>query len=78
MSWRTGSELFIETWKLVQKYIPEKEHRIQFTARLLSIFEANDMDTYDIEDVHPDIRAAMRLAGIELAEPERYADEETN
>jgi hypothetical protein len=33
------------------------------------------MDTYDIEDVHPDIRAAMRLAGFDLQEPERYKDD---
>lgn len=78
MSWRTGSELFIEMWKLVQKYIPDDAHRVEFTSRLLTIFEDNDMEPYDIEDVHPDIRAAMRLAGIGLTEPERYSDEEIN
>ena len=78
MSWRTGSELFIEMWKLMQKYIPDDEHRIEFTASLLSIFEENDMDSFDVENVHPEIRATMHLAGIELAEPERYADEESD
>jgi hypothetical protein len=34
------------------------------------------MDPFDVEDVHPDVRAAMRHAGIELSEPERYQDEE--
>ena len=77
MSWRTGSELFIEMWRLIQKHIPDEEHRIDFTTRLLTIFEDDDMDPFDVEDVHPDIRSAMRLAGIELAEPERHADDET-
>jgi hypothetical protein len=34
------------------------------------------MDPSDVEDVHADIRAAMRRSGIEIAEPERYSDEE--
>jgi hypothetical protein len=33
------------------------------------------MDSYDVEDVHPDIRAAMRFAGIEIVEDETYQDE---
>jgi hypothetical protein len=41
----------------------------------LKLFVENDMDPYDVEDVHPDIRAAMRLAGIQIAEPERWPDE---
>ena len=40
---------------------------------MLRLFAANDMDPYDVEDIHPEVRAAMRQAGIELAEPERYA-----
>jgi hypothetical protein len=36
---------------------------------------SQDMDSYDLEDVHPDVRDAMRLANIEIAEPERYIDD---
>jgi hypothetical protein len=61
-------------WPLIQANIPDQEHRIDFTARLLKLFEADDMDTYDVEDLHSDIRAAMRQAGIEIAEPQRYED----
>ncbi len=75
MSWRTGSTLFLEMWPLVQKRIPEREERVAFTAKLLGIFVQEDMDPFDVEDVHPDIRAAMRHAEIELAEPERYRDD---
>jgi len=66
--------LFCEMWPLIQANIPKREHRIDFTARLLKLFEDDDMDTYDVEDLHPDVRAAMRQAGIEIAEPERYQD----
>jgi hypothetical protein len=76
MSWRSGSSLFIEIWPAIQKHIPEREFRIEFTAGLLKLFVRDDMDTYDVEDVHPDIRAAMRHVGMELAEPERYKDDE--
>jgi hypothetical protein len=37
----------------------------------------NDMDPYDVEDIHPDVRAAMRLAGIDVNEPGRYSNEIT-
>lgn len=37
----------------------------------------NDMDPYDVEDIHPDVRAAMRAAGIAIREPDRYTDEPT-
>ncbi len=74
MSWRSGSKLFCEMWPLILANIPDREQRIDFTARLLKLFEDDNMDTYDVEDVHPDIRAAMRQAGIKIAEPERYQD----
>jgi hypothetical protein len=74
MSWRRGSQLFTEMWPLIQANIPDREHRIDFTARLLKLFEEDDMDTWDVEDLHPDVRAALRRAGIEIAEPERYQD----
>lgn len=72
MSWRTGSQLFIEIWPLIQARIPDRELRVQFAGELLQVFVNGDMDPYDVEDVHPDVRAAMRHAGIEIAEPERY------
>ena len=76
MSWRSGSKLFIEIWPAVRSNIPDRELRIEFTADLLELFVRNDMDAYDVEDVHPDIRAAMRRAGIEVVEPELYDDDE--
>jgi hypothetical protein len=75
MSWRTGSTLFIEMWPLIQKNISDREERVEFTAQLLEIFINQDMDPFDVEDVHPDIRAAMRTADIEISEPERYKDD---
>ena len=77
MSWRTGSSLFIEIWPLIQKYVSDRDERIDFTGRLLQLFSSEDMDTYDVEDVHPDIRAAMRQVGLKIAEPERYLDDDT-
>jgi hypothetical protein len=76
MSWRTGSKLFIEIWPAILSNITDRQERIEFTGQLIELFAREDMDTYDIEDVHPDIRAAMRHVGIELAEPERYKDED--
>ncbi len=76
MSWRTGSTIFLEIWPILQKHIEEDDERIEFTAGLLKLFVEGDMDAYDVEDVHPEIRAAMREAGIALAEPERYKDEQ--
>ena len=76
MSWRSGSKLFSEIWPAIQSNIPDRQHRIEFTGKLLMLFVRNDMDTYDVEDIHPDIRAAMRYAGFEIAEPESYQDDE--
>jgi hypothetical protein len=76
MSWRTGSTIFLKIWPILQTHIEEDDERVEFTAELLKLFVACDMDSYDVEDVHPEIRAAMREAGIAIAEPERYKDEE--
>lgn len=76
MSWRSGSQLFIEIWPLIQANIPDRDQRIEFTSELLEQFVDWDMDPGDVEDLHPDVRAAMREAGIELNDPERYKDEE--
>ncbi len=75
MSWRSGSKLFAEMWPLIQANIPDREHRVDFTARLLQQMVRDDMDPFDVEDLHSDVRAAMRRAGIEIREPERYPDE---
>ncbi|CAA9445780.1 MAG: hypothetical protein AVDCRST_MAG64-4536, partial [uncultured Phycisphaerae bacterium] len=45
MSWRTGSRLFIEMWPAIQRNIPDRQERIEFTARLLRVFADEDMDT---------------------------------
>lgn len=76
MSWRTGSALFDEIWPLICKHIPAHEERIRFTARLLALFSDEDMDTWEVEDIHPDIRSALMLAGLGVQEPERWPDEE--
>ncbi len=75
MSWRTGSKLFIEIWPLIQSNIPDREERVEFTGELLRVFVNEDMDTYDVEDVHPDVRAAIRHAGMKVCEPSRYKDD---
>lgn len=76
MSWRTGSKLFVEMWPLIQANIADRAHRVDFTARLLQLLIDDDMDAYDVEDVHADVRAALRKIGVELAQPELFADDE--
>ena len=76
MSWPAGSKLFAEMWPLIQAGIVDREHRIDFTARLLQILIDDDMDPYDVEDVHADVRAALRKIGVELAQPELFSDDE--
>lgn len=75
MSWRSGSKLFAEMWPLIQANIPDKEHRIEFTASLLERMVHDDMDPFDVEDIHPEVRDAMRKANIEISEPDRYKDD---
>jgi hypothetical protein len=74
MSWRTGSKLFVEMWPLIQSHISDRDHRIEFTAHVLKQMVKDDMDPVEVEDIHPDVRAAMLQAGIELSDPERYSD----
>ena len=78
MSWRAGSKLFAEMWPLIQAGIVDREHRIDFTARLLQILIDDDMDPYDVEDVHADVRAALRKIGVELAQSELFSDDEAD
>jgi hypothetical protein len=61
-------------WPLIQANIPDREQRIEFTGHNLKQMVRDDMDPVDIEDIHPEVRAAMRQVGIEISEPERYQD----
>jgi len=67
--------MFAEIWPIIQANMTNRELRIDFTGRLLELFVHDDMDPFDVEDIHPDIRAAMRAVGVELQEPERYKDD---
>jgi hypothetical protein len=59
---------------LDQANIPNKEHCVAFTASLLTLMAENDTDPYDIENIHPDVRAAMCATGNAISEPERDSD----
>jgi hypothetical protein len=72
MSWRTGSKLFLEMWPAIKANIGDREERVRFTAALVRVFVHEDIDTWDIEDVDPDIRAAIVQGGYDICEPERY------
>jgi len=62
-------------WPLIQANIPDREHRIEFTGHILKLMVRDDMDPFDVEDIHPEVRAAMRQAGIEISEPDKHKDE---
>jgi hypothetical protein len=74
MSWRTGSAIFVEIWPVIEQRVAARQERIELTRDLLVLFVARDMDPWDVEDLHPDVRAAMKLARLPIREPERYAD----
>ncbi len=74
MSWGSGSSMFIDFWPLIQKHMPEQEDRIDFTAELLKLFVKEDMDPWEVEDLHEDVRAALQKSKIGIAEPDRYDD----
>jgi hypothetical protein len=74
MSWRTGGKLFAEIWPAIQANIPDQNERIELTGALLQLFIARDMDPWDVEDIHADVRSAMRKIGVRVREPERYTD----
>lgn len=67
--------MFVEIWPRIESNIRDRELRIDFTSNLLKLMVEWDMDPYDIEDVHPDVRAAMRVAGLAIGEPDRYTDD---
>jgi hypothetical protein len=75
MSWPAGSKLFVEMWPFIQNSIPDHRHRVDFTARLLQLLIDDDMDPYAVEDVHADVRSAMRKLGLDLAQPELFTDD---
>jgi hypothetical protein len=74
MSWRTGGKLFTEIWPAIQANISDQNERIELTGELLKLFIALDMDPWDVEDIHADVRSAMRKIGVRVREPERYTD----
>ena len=67
--------MFAEIWPVIQSNISDRDQRISFTSNLLKLLVENDMDPYLIEDIHPDVRAAMRAADIAISEPDRYTDD---
>ena len=75
MSWRSGTALFKDMWPAIKSHIPEQEIRVEFTTDLIKLFARWDMMTYDVEDLHPDVRAAIRQAGYKVADPQ-YKKEE--
>ena len=76
MSWRSGGKLFAEIWPVIQEQIPDRTERIAFTVELLRLFVNRDLDTWCVEDIHPDVRAAIRRAGMTIREPERFPEDE--
>ncbi len=67
--------MFAEMWPLIEAKIPDREQRIDFRGGLLELFVRDDMDPFDVEDIHPEIRAAMRRMDIEISDPGRYNDD---
>ena len=59
MSWRVGSELFLNMWPLVRSHIDDHEDRARFTARPMSVFVEGDMEPYDVIDQHPELAEAF-------------------
>jgi hypothetical protein len=74
MSWRTGSRVFVEIWYVIHANIDDADERIALTADLLRLFIERDLDPWDVEGLHPDVRAAIVKAGFSIREPERYPD----
>ena len=62
MSWRSGSSMFIEFWPIIQRHMPDREHRVEFTAEILKLFMDSDMDPYDLEGFHPEVDAALAMS----------------
>ena len=58
MSWRTGAELFSEIWPLIQSKV-KPEQREDFLQEIIAVFLDNDVDPYDLEDLHPEVARAL-------------------
>lgn len=70
MGWAGGSELLIDTWNQIRKFVPEKK-REKTLSKLISLFENHDCDTtYEIENLWPESNKALLFAGHELEEDE--------
>ena len=67
MSWRAGSKLFAEIWPAIQANMTDRQERVDFTAKLLTLFIEDDMDPSDVAGVHPDVKAAIEKAGLDSA-----------
>ena len=76
MSWSAGSKLFVEMWPLIQAHVTDRAHRIDLTARLLQVLVEDDMDPYDVDEVHADVRAALRKIGVDLPQSELFNEED--
>jgi hypothetical protein len=59
MSWRSGGMLLADIWPAIESRIPDRAQRIEFTSQLLGVFVNWDVDLYDVQDIHPDIQAAI-------------------
>ena len=63
MSWRTGAELFCETWPLIAAKVKPDKVRAEFVEELLSFFIEWDVDPSDLEGLDPEVdRALAHLA----------------
>ena len=65
----------LEFWPLIQKHVPDRDHRIAFTAGLLKLLVRDDMDPMDVEDMDAEVRSALIMAGIGVAESDQYDDD---
>lgn len=64
MSWRTGAKMFREMWPIMEKHLAndDEQWRVEFLAELLGVFLACDVDSLDLERIHPEIDRALKIA----------------
>lgn len=61
MGWASGTELFIDTWGALRRYVPE-EQRAEICAKVIDCFTNQDWDTEgEIADVWPENHAALLI-----------------
>jgi hypothetical protein len=75
MSWRSGAQLFGEMWPLLQARIPDRGLRQEFLGRLLALFLEWDVDPETIADLHPEVRQALAVLGVDVAGDPPEGDE---